>query len=327
MFQRLFANFVIWLFLLATLSGVGTEHEASASAQNCEQSNQRKISLSAVNNEGRSVDNLRPEDLTISENKVSREILKLERQTNEPLSVAILIDTSASQERTLAGTKLAAQRFVETILRSDKDRAALVSFTGEATIEQDLTSDLTRLRAAIDRVKFVPPPGYLGGVILGPTPPSRTQVLAGATAIWDAIWATVDGIEPAAGSRRVIVLLTDGEDTISKTKLREAIKHAATNNVAVFSIGIADDRSYGLNRDSLKRLAEETGGRAFFPKKVVDLDGIFFETAQALQSQYVLSYCAANQKPAVEPLKIEIEVNSPQLRQSHVRLSYPHFGL
>ncbi len=305
MSKPLFAAFVIWLFLLTSLSGVGTEHEAGISAQNCDQSSQRKISLSVVNKEGGSVDNLRPEDLTISENKGFREILKLERRTNESLSVTILIDTSASQQRTLAGTKLAAQKFVESILRSSKDRAALVSFTGQ-----------------------VPPRGYLpGGLVIGPTPPSRAQILLGATAIWDAIWATVDRIQAAGDSRRVIVLLTDGEDTISKIKLRDAIEHAGTNNVAIFSIGIADGQYTEVNRDSLKKLSEETGGRSFFPKRVAELDGIFLQTAQAFQSQYLLSYCAANQKPAIKPLKIEIEVKNPQLRQSNLRLSYPHYAL
>lgn len=327
MYHRLPATFVICLFLLASISGTGTELSVIAGAGNCEPTSQRKISLSVQDKEGRSVDTLGPEDLTISENKVSREILKLERQTNEPLSVAILIDTSFSQERTLPRTKLAAQKFVELILRSNKDRAALVSFTGEAIVEQDLTNDLTKLRAAIGRVKFVPPrSSMLGDVVLGPTPP-RAQTIAGATAIWDAIWATIDGIQPVAGSRPVIVLLTDGEDTISKTKLRDAIAHAAINDVAVFSIGIADN-SYGeVDRDGLKRLSEATGGRAFFPKKIADLDAIFVETMQALRSQYVLSYCAANQRPADKPLKIEIEIKNPELRQSNLRLSYPHYGL
>jgi len=319
------AKLIIRLLLVASLSDIGAGHKVNA--QNCEPSSQRKISLSVVNKEGQSVYNLHPEDLTISENKASLEILKLELRTNEPLSVAILIDTSASQERVLAGTKLAAQKFVESILRSNKDRASLVSFTGQVTVEQELTNDLTRLRAAIDRIKFVPPPGYVrGGVVVGSTPPSRRQILLGATAIWDAIWATVERIKPGADSRRVIVLITDGEDTVSEMKLRDAIKQAATNDVAIFSLGIADS-NYGLNRDSLKRLSEETGGRAFFPKKVADLEAIFFETAQALQSQYVLSYCSAHQKTAAKPLKIEIEVKNPQLRGSNLQLLYSHYGL
>jgi Ca-activated chloride channel family protein len=326
--QRLLATFILCLSLFISMAGIDAELGTSARAENCDPASQRKISLSVQDREGRFVDTLRPEDLTISVDKVSREILKLERQTNEPLSVAILIDTSASQERILAGTKLAAERFVESILRSNKNRAALVSFTGEATVEQDLTNDLTKLRAAIARVKVVPLRGsLLGGVVLGPTPPSRAQTLAGSTAIWDAIWATVDGIHPAAGSRLGIVLLTDGQDTVSKTKLREAIGHAAANDVAIFSIGIADNNFVNLNRDSLKKLSEETGGRAFFPKKIADLDAIFIETTQALQSQYVLSYCAANPKPAAKPLKIEVGIKNPQLRQSNLRLSYPHYGL
>ena len=324
--QRLFASFLTGIFLLLSLAVTG--HETTADAQTCERSSQRKFSLSVVNREGKSIENLRTEDLTLSENKAARQILTLERKTNEPLSVAILIDTSASQERTLPGTKLTAQKFVESILRSDKDRAALVSFTGEATIEQDLTNDLTRLRAAIDRVKSVPPRGsLLGNVVLGPTPPSGNQMPAGATAVWDAIWATVDGIQPAADSRRVIVLLTDGADNVSKTKLRDAIGHAAANDVAVFSIGIADSDSYDLNRDSLKKLSEETGGWAFFPKKLTDLDGIFLQTAQALQARYVLTYCTPNQNPAVKPAKIEIEVKNPQLRTLKLQLSYPHYSL
>lgn len=322
--QRLYLTFAIWFLLGASLlTGTGTDLSVNAGPQNCAPSNQRTISLNVRHKEGRFVDGLRAEDLTISENKAAREILKLEPKTSEPLSVAIMIDTSASQERTLEGTKLAAQKFVESILRSGRDRAALVSFTGEATIEQDLTHDLTSLRTAIERVKFVPPSGFLtGGVVLGPTPPP-----AGATAVWDAIWATVDGIQPAAGSRRVIVLLTDGEDTISKVKLRDAIEKAASNDVAIFSIGIAAERDVGLNRDSLKRLSEETGGRAFFPKRIPDLEGIFSEISQALQLHYALSYCAADQKPAAKRVKIEVEVKNPQLRKANLQLSYPRYGL
>ena len=319
---------VISLLVVGTLPFKTANDLVAKANPSCDQTNQRTISLRVENKAGIAVDNFRPEDLSLLENKSSREILKLERRTHEPLSVAILIDTSASQERTLAGTKIAAQKFVELILNSNKDRAAVVSFTGEATIEQDLTNDLTKLRAAIDRVKLVLPAGYLGGgIVMGRNLPNRTQMLAGSTAIWDTIRTTVDGIQPTADSRRLIVLLTDGEDTISKTKLRDAIEHAATNDLAIFSIGIADEKYVGLNRDSLKRLSEETGGGVFFPKKAADLDSIFSELAQALQSRYVLSYCAASSKPAVKPPKIQIEVKNPQVLQSNVRLSYPHYSL
>lgn len=325
--RLLLLTLVSWLFLIGFLLGeTGGCFSATAERENCAAANQREITLSVQDPEGRFADTLRPEDLSFSENKAVREILKLARQTDEPLSLAILIDTSASQERVLAATRLAAQMFIETVLRSNKDRAAIVSFTGGTTVEQDLTNDLARLRAAIDRVKFVPPPGYLrGGVVLGP--PSRTQMLIGATAIWDAIGATVHGIKPAVQSRRTIVLLTDGEDTASRMKLREAIEHAATHGVAVYAIGIGDNNYNGVNRGNLKRLAEGTGGRAFFPRKPADIESILSETAQALKSQYLLSYCAANQQAGGKPHMIEIEIKNPQMRQSKLQISYPHFGL
>jgi Ca-activated chloride channel homolog len=327
MCQRLCTAFAIWSFLgAALLSGAGTDLSVSPS-ENCAGPNQRRLSLSVQDKKGQIVDNLLAEDLTISENKASRELLKLERRTNEPLSVVLLIDTSASQERSLAGAKLAAHKFVESILRSDKDRAAIVSFTGKTTMEQPLTNDLSRLRAAIDRVKFVPPPGYqAGGIIVGRTPPSPDQLILGSTALWDALWTTIDGMEPAPDSRRVIVLLSDGGDTVSKMKRRDAIEYAASRDVSIFSVGIADD-VYNLDRENLKRLSEETGGSSFFPRKVADLNVVLSETAQALQSRYLLSYCGANQNPSVKPIRIEIEVKNPQLRQSHLRLSYPRYAL
>ncbi len=89
--------------------------------------------------------------------------------------------------------KLRRARFVEAVMRPEKDEAAIVSFTGEVTLEQGFTGNLDRLRRAIDRVEFVPPSGYIGGgVVVGGTPPisDTNQMLAGSTAIWDAVWAS-----------------------------------------------------------------------------------------------------------------------------------------
>ncbi|MDQ6653164.1 MAG: VWA domain-containing protein [Acidobacteriota bacterium] len=320
---------LIW-FLLSSCFPPGTKPDLTGGTldHNCEQSSQRTISLSAEDQQGRLVDNLRVDDLTLTENKAPREILKLERKTNEPLSVAILIDTSASQERSLPRTKLAALRFVQSILRKDTDRAALVSFTGIATVEQELTNDVTKLRTAIDRVRFVPPPGYVSGIIVSQGPPNRALLLPGATAIWDAVWATIDGMfQSDTGSRRVIVLLTDGEDTISKTKMRTAIEYASTHDVAVFSVGISDDKNYGINRDNLNKMSEETGGRAFFPKRLDDIDGTLVEAEQLLRSQYLLTYCRSNQSSGKSVRKIKIEIRNPQSLPAMLRFSYCHYGL
>ncbi|HUS09277.1 MAG TPA: VWA domain-containing protein [Pyrinomonadaceae bacterium] len=299
--------------------------QTSLAAETCETARQRTIALSVATKEGASVDNLRPEDLAVLENKTTREILKLESLKDLPLSMAIMIDVSTSQERTLAGTKLAAQELVKNILHSDKDRAAVVSFTSEATIEQDSTNDVAKLLAAIERLKFVRPPGYIGGgVVVGP---KRPQNLPGATALWDAIEATVKRIQSDGGSRRVLVILTDGEDTYSRASVRDAIERAAVSNVAVFSIGIADEKYYTVNRDQLQKLSEETGGRAFFPKKIAELEGIFRQTMRDLESQYALTYCTVNPKVDRKPVKIKIDLKNPVLVQSKLRLSYPRYSL
>ena len=272
--------------------------------------------------DGVTIDNLRPEDLIISEGKTGHEILKLESRKESPLSIAVLIDTSASQEHTLAGTKLAAREFVRSILGSDKDRASVIAFTSQATVEQDWTNDLTKLLAAIDRIKIVLPPGYIGGgVVVGPRPLSKD--IPGATALWDSVEATVKGFQDD-GSRRVIVLLTDGEDTYSRASVGDATERAAVSNVAVFSIGIADEKSYRLHREQLQKLSAETGGRAFFPKQVAELEEIFLQTRKDLQSQFALSYCGAGTR-ASKPIKIKVDLRNPALIQSKPRLSYPRY--
>src|SRR5262245_20645474 len=135
---------------------------------------------------------LKQEDVRILENGQVQEISAFSRQIDLPLSLAILIDTSASQERTLPEEKSAAISFVESVVRPTKDEVSVISFTGESTLEQGLTNNVNRLRHAIERVQFVPPSGYVGGGVVVGTPPisGTNQQIQGSTAIWDAVWVT-----------------------------------------------------------------------------------------------------------------------------------------
>ena len=176
--------------------------------------------------------NLKPEDLRILENGQVQTISAFSRQVDLPLSLAILIDTSASQERTLPEEKAAAISFLEAVIRPTKDEVSVVSFTGESTLEQGMTNNLARLRRAIERVQFIPPSGYLGGGVVvnsgrvpGTPPISGTnQQVQGSTAIWDSIWVTSSDVLGPAPEKttRAILLLSDGYDTFSKKKLDEA---------------------------------------------------------------------------------------------------------
>ena len=300
--------------------------QPTVSAQSCAELQQRKISFTAVNNEGQLIENLGKDDLALTEDKVPIEILSLQSRAAEPVAVGVLIDISVSQESTLPRTKLIAQKFLESVLSNGSDRAALVSFSTEAKIEQDLTNDLGKLRAAIGRLKVIFPPGYVGGGVLVTTSPPKGPPLIGSTAIWDAILATTENLSQAApNARRVIVLLTDGEDTGSKAKIRDAVTQAATSDVKIFSIGIGDEKNFALNEGKLRKLSEETGGLAFFPKKVGDLESIFNRIEKEIRSQYLLTYCTAEQKSDKSPRKVEIQLKNPVLRQSKPRLSYRRY--
>src|ERR1043165_1543013 len=148
------------------------------------ETNLTNIFFTAADKNKRFVGNLKPEDIRILEDGQAQEIFTFQQNIDLPLSLAILIDTSASEERTLPDEKEAAQAFLENVLRPNKDEAAVVSFTGETTLEQGFTGNVDRLRRAIDHVEFVPPSGYIGGgVVVNGTPPisGTNQSLAGST--------------------------------------------------------------------------------------------------------------------------------------------------
>src|SRR4030095_9294864 len=191
------------------------------------ETNLTNIFFTAADKNRRFVSTLKAEDIRVLEDGKPQEIFTFQQNIDLPLSIAILIDTSASEERTLPDEKAAARAFLESVLRPTRDEAAVVSFTGETTLEQGFSGNLERLRRAIDRVEFVPPSGYIGGgVVVNGTPPisGTNQALAGSTAIWDAVWATAEELiaTSAEHSRRAIILLTDGDDTSSRMKMHDA---------------------------------------------------------------------------------------------------------
>lgn len=310
-------------FLLLT----GNSIAARAQGTNAEtqKANEARILLTAVDKDRNFVTTLRAEDLRVLEDGTPQKIAAFDQITNRAVSLAILIDTSGSQERTLPAQKLAATSFVDTIIRPDSDEAAVATFTGTLTVEQTLTNNVALLREAIARAKFVPPPGYVrGGFIIGPPPPpSRSPAaLASATAIWDSVIATCNDLlsRSTGQTRRAIILMTDGIDTISKSKMAAAVDRANQANVAVYSVGIGDSEAFGLEKDPLHKLSERTGGRAFFPKKIGDLATIFAEIGQELRTQYVISYVPTRTAGAAG--KIRIEIVNPALRNSGVQLFY-----
>ena len=289
--------------------------------------NLTNILFTAADKQKRFVTNLKRDDIRVLEDGVPQEIFTFQQNVDLPLSLAILIDTSGSEERTLPEEKAAARSFLETVVRANKDEAAIVSFTGEVTLEQGLTGNIGRLRRAIDQVEFVPPSGYIGGgVVVGGTPPisGTQQALAGSTAIWDAIWATSNELlsDAAEHTRRAIILLTDGEDTISQVHMQDAINRALKADALIYAIGIGDRYQFGINEGALRKITESTGGRAYFPRNERELRDSFAQIQNDLREQYLVAYSSTNKSRDGLYRHVAIEIVNPETRKENLRLNY-----
>ena len=285
------------------------------------------IFFTAADKHKRFVGHLKQEDIRILEDGRPQEIFTFQQNIDLPLSTAILIDTSRSEERTLPDEKAAARAFLEAVMRPGRDEASVVSFTGDVTLEQGFTGNLERLRRAIDRVEFVPPSGYIGGgVVVGGTPPisGQNQALAGSTAIWDAVWATSNELlaDAAEESRRAIILLTDGEDTISQVKMQDAIERAQKADALIYTIGIGDSYNFGVNEGALRKISEQTGGRAYFPHSERELREAFAQIQRDLREQYLIAYSPSNKAQDGTYRRIQIELTNPELRKQNLKLTY-----
>ena len=288
--------------------------------------NLTNIFFTAADKNKRFISDLKAEDIRVLEDGQQQEIFTFQTNIDLPLSLAILIDTSASEERTLPDEKAAARAFLENILRN-KDEAAIVSFTGETTLEQGFTGSVDRLRRAIDRVEFVPPSGYIGGgVVVNGTPPisGTNQSLAGSTAIWDAVWATAEELisTSAEHTRRAIILLTDGADSSSRMKIHDAIERAQKADALIYAIGIGDRYTFNVDEGSLRKIAEATGGRAYFPRHERDLNDAFTQIQRDLREQYLVAYSPSNKARDGSYRRIEIQLVNPSLRQQNLKLNY-----
>ena len=284
------------------------------------------VLFTAQDRNRRLITNLAQSDVRILENDKVQEITSFTKQVDLPLSLAILIDTSISQERTLPSEKAAAISFLESVVRPTKDEVSVISFTGESTLEQGMTNNMTRLRRAIDRVQFVPPSGYIGGGVITGTPPasSDNQMTAGSTAIWDSIWVTSDEILGPAPekTRRAIILLSDGVNTSGRKKLDDAIQAALKAEAIIYAIGVGDDFYGGVDRGSMNKIAEKTGGRAFFPRDERELREAFRQIEEEMRSQYLIAYEPSDQKLDGSYRKIEIQLTNTLLQKEKVKVTH-----
>ena len=290
------------------------------------------VLFTAQDRNRRLLTDLKQTDIRLLENGQPQEIVSFSKQVDLPLSLTILIDVSLSQQRTLPEEKEAAIAFLESVMRPAKDEVAIITFTGETTLEQDMTNNLPRLRRAIDRVKFVPPSGYIGGGVVTNggnvpgTPPisGRNQSIQGSTAIWDAIWVTsTEVLGPAPErTRRAMILLSDGVNTSGQKRLDDAVNAAVRSEAIIYSVGIGDNFYDGVDRGTLGKISERTGGRAFFPRDERELREAFKLIEDEMRSQYLLAYEPSNQNRDGSYRTIEIQLTNPQMQKDKVKITH-----
>ena len=235
-------------------------------------------------------------DFLVFEDGVQQELTFFsDEKTNPAVYVGVLMDTSPSTAGKFGFSKEAAANFLQSVIRLRKDKAAFMTFDNEITLRQDFTDKLDKLQKAIDNVK---------------KPGSQT-------ALYDAVWQFTDEKLRNVPGRRVIVIITDGDDTFSRAELKDAIDIAQRTETTIFGIstkagflGSVPGVEAGTVKDkgdkSLTQLCEDTGGEAFFTGDMLSLEKAFKKISDELRSQYIITYRPANQEYDGRNRKIEV---------------------
>jgi Ca-activated chloride channel homolog len=248
-------------------------------------------------------------DFKVIENGVPQNIQFFSRETDLPLRIALLLDTSNSIRPRLEFEKDAAIDFLDKVIRRSKDLAFLMTFDNDPEVIQDYTGDVELLDAAI-----------------------RQQRAGGGTALNDAICLAAEKLqrapvpkEQSSDIRRVVVVISDGNDNLSDHALSDAIDAAIRSEAAVFAIStntdwLAIDDANRPNKYSLasgdkilQAFADQTGGHAFFPYRVDDLAESFLAIGTELRSQYFIAYAPADPPTGGQYRRIDVETSQKGL--------------
>lgn len=239
------------------------------------------------------------EDFSIFEDGQRQEIKNFARETNLPLTLAMLVDTSGTVTPKLKFEQDAATSFFQNVMK-EKDRAMLIEFDSSVTLLQDFTNDPNKMAKQIQKLKT-----------------------GGNTALFDAVHVACDQKLIRESGRKAMIILSDGKDNGSRTSMRQAIEMAVRAESTIFAVSVSKGGFFGTGEDTkegdavLEELARETGGKVFFPFKVEELEDAFRQINQELRSQYSLGYVSTNTNRDGAYRKIEIKVPNKNLRLNY----------
>ena len=271
---------------------------------------------------GQIVSNLTKDDFKLEEDGRPQTIRYFAKETDLPLTLGLLVDTSMSQRRVLEQERIASYAFLEHLMREDKDKAFVIHFDWDIELLQDLTSSRKKLNAALEKLDNPEFEQSGGG---GGSPGSGGHHRGGGTTLYDAVFLASDELMQKQQGRKAVIILSDGVDTGSKVTLTRAIEAAQRANTLVYSILFSDkdaygNRNYGVHmggmgggmgrpggigrggpggypqqshpdgKKVMEQIARETGGRFFEVSKKQSIDQIYASIEEELRNQYSLGY-------------------------------------
>jgi VWFA-related protein len=254
------------------------------------------ILFTVADRKGKFITNLKKEDFRVAEDERQQIITNFSSETDLPLTIALLVDTSGSIRDKLRFEQEAAIEFFYSTLQRGKDKALVITFDSGVELLQDFTDNPETLADAVRKIRA-----------------------GGGTSLYDAIFLAVNEKLAEQPGRLVVILISDGDDNSSRVSLTETLEVAQRRNVAIYSISTNQTAYFGSREQdrgdkTLKRFSDETGGRPFFPKKIEELAVSFKDIGEELRAQYRLAYIPTNTRADGTFRKIKIETTNRDFR-------------
>jgi VWFA-related protein len=313
--RRLWARrFARPLFFAASLSFFDFSFSREVAAQTSRDSQQEgriqfrstveavNLSVVVTDKKGRFISGLEAGDFLVYENRVPQEVAFFTAEVT-PVTLLVLLDASTSVRESVDGIKEAAANFVSKLWEGDQ--AIIADFNERIRFSSHFSDDVDRL---VSTIQSLYPSGW--------------------TALYDSVLLSLEKVSEAEG-RKALLVFTDGDDSRSvgfgsEASASDAVEGARSSEVTIYAVGF-EGRGLGgagVNKGFLKKLSEETGGSAFFPKGIGDLNQSFEQIQDELHSQYRLAYVPANQERNGEWRSIEVRVKGRDDLVVRTRLGY-----
>ncbi len=255
------------------------------------------LNVTVVNGSSQYVTDLEQEDFSVFEDGVKQELIFFTRRP-QPIALSLLLDSSASMENNMQTLQVAATNFVKRL--KPTDLAQVIDFDSRVSIRQGFTGDQAALEAAIQQT-----------------------ISGGSTSLHNAIYVSLKELAKVKVQadedvrRQALIVFSDGEDTSSLVSFEEVLDLAKRSETSIYTIALRgnDNTTRGFREAEfiLRQLAQETGGRSFFPQKVDDLNGVYGQIADELASQYTVGYSSKNPRVDGAFRRIVVQLARPNV--------------